>query len=153
MIRKCGLSDKDIWCELNKEFMRYEYKDENLWEDPLKKGDPGEIFESIIKKADSPNILFLIEEEDRPIGFLNTVSFISVWAHGDVLFIDDFFITERCRGKGYGKKALEELEHMIKKEGFQRVQLMAEDTNPGAVSFYEREKYVRQRIHLFCKYL
>lgn len=153
MIRKCNLSDKESWCRLNQEFMRYEYKEENLWEDPLKKGDPEEIFELMVRKSNSPNLLFLIEEENRPIGFLNTVSFTSVWAHGEVLFIDDFFITERYRGKGYGKKALEELENKMKQEGFKRIQLMAEDTNPGAVSFYEKEEYLKQRIHFFCKYI
>ncbi len=67
MIRKCNLSDKEIWCRLNQEFMR--------------------------------------------------------------------------------------LEHKMKKEGFKRIQLMAEDTNPGAVSFYEKEEYLKQRIHFFCKYI
>ena len=153
MIRRCTLTDKEIWCELNKEFMSYEYEDENVWENPLEKGDPGVIFEKIVNDPHSSNILYLIEDEGEIIGFMNTAYFMSIWAHGNVLFLDDFFITESKRGKGYGKKAIIELEAMLKNDGYKRVQLMAEDTNPEAVSFYEKEDYSRQRINFFCKYL
>lgn len=153
MIRSCGRSDREPWCRLNKEFMSYEYEDENLWENPLEKGDPGEIFDAVMDSGQSPNRLYIIEEESEAVGFVNAVAFTSIWAHGEVLFIDDLFITERCRNRGYGGKALRELEDLVNKEGFRRVQLLAEDTNPGAVSFYEREEYRRQRINLFCKYL
>ena len=84
---------------------------------------------------------------------MNTVIFYSVWAHGKVLFLDDFFIREPYRGKGYGRAALAELEKIIQGWGLLRVQLLAEDTNPKAVRFYQREGYGRQGINLFCKYL
>lgn len=153
MIRRCILSDKEKWCELNLEFMAYEYEEENVWENPLKKGDPGDIFEEIIRDDKSPNILFFIEEGGDVVGFINTAYFTSVWAHGKVLFIDDFFILEKFRKKGYGKKALRELEGKMKMKGYKRFQLLAEDTNPGAVNFYERENYSKQKINFFCKYL
>ncbi len=153
MIRRCTSSDKEIWCRLNKEFMSYEYEDENVWENPLLKGDPAEIFEAVIEDPHSHNILYLIEEDGEIIGFMNTAYFMSIWAHGNILFLDDFFITESQRGKGYGKKALHELEALLASDGYKRIQLMAEDTNPKAISFYEREDYSRQKINFFCKYL
>lgn len=106
MIRRCVLGDKQKWCELNLKFMAYEYEDANVWENPIKKGDPGDIFEEIINDKKSPNLLFFVEEEGKVIGFINTAWFQSVWAHGKVLFIDDFFILEEFRGKGYGEKAI-----------------------------------------------
>lgn len=153
MIRRCVLSDKEKWCELNLMFMSYEYEDENVWENPLEKGDPGIIFDRIVMNESSPNMLFLIESEGEVIGFINTAYFDSIWAHGRVLFIDDFFILEQYRKKGYGKKALDELEKEMKSEGYKRFQLMAEDTNPKAIKFYERERYSKQKINFFCKYL
>ncbi len=153
MIRRCVPSDKEKWRELNLAFMAYEYQDENVWQDPLEKGEPGEIFDEVLGDGHSPDLLFLIEEEGEVIGFLNTSYFTSVWAHGKVLFIDDFFILEEFRGKGYGKKALLELEDMMRAEGFRRFQLLAENTNPDAVRFYEREEYAKQKINFFCKYL
>lgn len=153
MLRRCVFLDKEKWITLNLEFMAYEYEDENIWEDPLKKGNPGDMFEEIIRDNKSPNILFFIEEEGEVIGFINAAYFISVWAHGKVLFIDDFFIIEEFRGKGYGKKALQELEDKMKVETYKRFQLLAEEINPKAVSFYERENYSKQKLNFFCKYL
>ena len=153
MVRKCAPADEKIWVEMNKEFMAYEYEDENVWESPLDKGDPAEVFRWILAEPDGGNALFIVEDQGRPIGFMNTVIFHSVWAHGKVLFLDDFFIREPYRGMGYGRAALADLEKLIQSWGLLRVQLLAEDTNPGAVKFYQRESYGQQKINLFCKYL
>ena len=153
MVRRCTPADERIWVEMNREFMAYEYEDENVWESPLDKGDPAEVFRRILSEPEGGSALFMVEDEGRPIGFMNTVIFYSVWAHGKVLFLDDFFIREPYRGKGYGRAALAELEKIIQGWGLLRVQLLAEDTNPKAVRFYQRVGYGRQGINLFCKYL
>ena len=153
MVRRCTPADERIWVEMNREFMAYEYEDKNVWESPLDKGDPAEVFRRILSEPEGGSALFMVEDEGRPIGFMNTVIFYSVWAHGKVLFLDDFFIREPYRGKGYGRAALAELEKIIQGWGLLRVQLLAEDTNPKAVRFYQREGYGRQGINLFCKYL
>ena len=105
MIRKCTLEDKKDWVRLNKLFIEYEYKDENIW------------------------------------------------SHGKVFFLDDFFIEESFRGRGYGEKALKSLQEYAKKGGIKRIQLMAENTNPKAIEFYKKHKFNEQEIHLFLKYL
>lgn len=153
MVRNCTLRDEQTWLKLNKEFIEFEYQEENVWENPLDKGDMSEVFRQILNNHNSANRLFMIEEAGRIIGFMNTAWFLSIWAHGKVLFLDDFFITKEFRGQGYGKKAIKELEVLIKSEGYVRLQLMAENTNPGAVRFYEREDYSKQIINFFCKYI
>ena len=153
MIRDCTITDRTVWTEMNREFMSYEYGEENVWEDPMSKGDPGEIFDRIVTAENAAERLFLIEEEGETIGFMNTISFLSVWAHGKVLFLDDFFIREAFRGKGYGKKALNDLEELLQAENYRRIQLMAEDTNPRAIHFYRKQAYGLQRISFFCKYI
>lgn len=153
MVRNCTLKDEQTWLKLNKEFIEFEYQEENVWENPLDKGDMSEVFRQILNNHNSANRLFMIEEAGRIIGFMNTAWFLSIWAHGKVLFLDDFFITKEFRGQGYGKKAIKELEVLIKSEGYVRLQLMAENTNPGAVRFYEREDYSKQIINFFCKYI
>ena len=135
-VRKCRSEDEGIWVELNREFMAYEYEDENVWESPLEKGDPAEIFRAVLSEPESANLLLMIENDGQPIGFMNTVIFYSIWAHGKVLFLDDFFIREPFRGRGCGRAALTELEAMMRTWGCLRIQLLAEDTNPGAVAFY-----------------
>ena len=151
MIRKCTLEDKKDWVKLNKQFIEYEYKDENVWNSPLKFGNLEEDFELILN--DTSTILFAIIEEEKMIGFMNIQCFYSVWSHGKVFFLDDFFIEENFRGKGYGEKALKDLQEYAKKIGIKRIQLMAENTNPKAIEFYKKHKFNEQEIHLFLKYL
>ena len=151
MIRKCRLEDKKDWVKLNKQFIEYEYKDENVWNSPLKFGNLEEDFELILN--DTSTILFAIIEEEKMIGFMNIQCFYSVWSHGKVFFLDDFFIEENFRGKGYGEKALKDLQKYAKKSGIKRIQLMAENTNPKAIEFYRKHKFNEQEIHLFLKYL
>ena len=151
MIRKCRLEDKKDWVRLNKQFIEYEYKDENVWNSPLKFGNLEEDFELILN--DTSTILFAIIEKEKMIGFMNIQCFYSIWSHGKVFFLDDFFIEENFRGKGYGEKALKDLQEYAKKIGIKRIQLMAENTNPKAIEFYKKHKFNEQEIHLFLKYL
>ena len=151
MIRKCRLEDKKDWVKLNKQFIEYEYKDENVWNSPLKFGNLEEDFELILN--DTSTILFAIIEEEKMIGFMNIQCFYSIWSHGKVFFLDDFFIEENFRRKGYGEKALKDLQGYAKKIGIKRIQLMAENTNPKAIEFYKKHKFNEQEIHLFLKYL
>lgn len=151
MIRKCTLEDKKDWVRLNKQFIEYEYKDENVWNSPLKFGNLEEDFELILN--DTSTILFAIIEEEKMLGFMNIQCFYSIWSHGKVFFLDDFFIEENFRGKGYGEKALKDLQEYAKKIGIKRIQLMAENTNPKAIEFYKKHKFNEQEIHLFLKYL
>lgn len=151
MIRKCRLEDKKDWVRLNKQFIEYEYKDENVWNSPLKFGNLEEDFELILN--DTSTILFAIIEEEKMIGFMNIQCFYSIWSHGKVFFLDDFFIEENFRRKGYGEKALKDLQKYAKKSGIKRIQLMAENTNPKAIEFYRKHKFNEQEIHLFLKYL
>ena len=151
MIRKCTLEDKKDWVRLNKLFIEYEYKDENVWNSPLKFGNLEEDFELILN--DTSTILFAIIEEEKMIGFMNIQCFYSIWSHGKVFFLDDFFIEESFRGRGYGEKALKSLQEYAKKGGIKRIQLMAENTNPRAIKFYRKHKFNEQEIHLFLKYL
>ena len=151
MIRKCTLEDKKDWVRLNKQFIEYEYKDENVWNSPLKFGNLEEDFELVLN--DTSTILFAIIEEEKMIGFMNIQCFYSIWSHGKVFFLDDFFIEENFRRKGYGEKALKNLQEYAKKSGIKRIQLMAENTNPKAIEFYRKHKFNEQEIHLFLKYL
>lgn len=151
MIRKCTLEDKKDWVRLNKQFIEYEYKDENVWNSPLKFGNLEEDFELILN--DTSTILFTIIEKEKMIGFMNIQCFYSIWSHGKVFFLDDFFIEESFRGRGYGEKALKSLQEYAKKGGIKRIQLMAENTNPKAIEFYKKHKFNEQEIHLFLKYL
>lgn len=78
---------------------------------------------------------------------------IQTWSHGNVFCLDDFFITEKYRGKGYGKKALKDLEKYAKENGIKRIQLFGENSNKKAIKFYRKQNYNEQEINLFLKYI
>lgn len=115
MLHQCTLEDKKIWVELNKEFIDYEYQEENVWNHPLKSGNLEEDFDNIMRDSMFSTVLFLILEEGVPIGFMNLQSFYSIWSHGKVFLLDDFFIQENFRGKGYGTKPCRTWKNMRKK--------------------------------------
>lgn len=99
MLHQCTLEDKKIWVELNKEFIDYEYQEENVWNHPLKSGNLEEDFDNIMRDSMFSTVLFLILEEGVPIGFMNLQSFYSIWSHGKVFLLDDFFIQENFPSK------------------------------------------------------
>lgn len=153
MIRRCTQQDKDVWVKLNEEFMDYEYSEESACNNPKECGSLEEDFENIINDPSQCTELFLIIEEGEAIGFMNVQSFFNVWSHGKVYFLDDFYITDRFRGKGYGEKALKELEKHGKEKGKIRIQLLAEYSNPGAIKFYKNNNYREQSVKYFLNYL
>lgn len=52
------------------------------------------------------------------------------------LFIDDFVVDEKFRGKGIGKQMYSFLKNYAGENGFYNITLHAWECNPGAVSFY-----------------
>lgn len=157
MIRLADKHDKENWIKLNYEFIDYEYEDENVWQDPKARGDIGEIFDCLMDESQTSNMTLMVdislENEIKSIGFMNIVCFYSVWAHGMVWFLDDFFITEEYRSRGLGSMAMKQLENMARQEGIIRIQLFSEKTNPRALAFYRKLGYDSQYIDFNCKYL
>ena len=97
---------------------------------PADKGRSCRRFPRTKGEPDGANLLFMLEENGQPIGFMNTVVFYSVWAHGKVLFLDDFFIREPFREKAIGQLLLQSWRSLIQREGLLRVQLLAGEYEP-----------------------
>lgn len=152
--RRCSLKDEKLWIQLNREFMAYEIEDDELWNGTGSVED--EKFSMTFKAAiKSPELIdmLIFEEEDKPIGFANLMLIFSVWAHGKALVLDDLFIRESFRGKGYGKKIMEFIEQVAEEKGCGRIQFQSEETNPGAKKFYEAVGYTPIHMYFYVKYL
>ena len=52
MLHQCTSEDKKRWVVLNKEFIYYEYQEENVWNHPLKSGNLEEDFDNIMNSID-----------------------------------------------------------------------------------------------------
>lgn len=152
--RLCTSSDKEIWIKLNRSFMAEEIQDAELWNDTGSAGE--EQFEETFRKAlDAEDMigLMLFEEDGEVVGFANVLTIFSVWTHGKALIIDDLYITEKNRGRGFGRRALELIEDYAREKECRRLQFQSELTNPDAMEFYKAVGYTPTDMKFYLKYL
>ncbi len=143
---------------MNRNFMRYEYEDVNAWQDPLGFGDLAMDFDCAISGNCGLQLFFVVDEQcaaspEVVVGFINVQRVYSVWAHGYIFFVDDFFIDEQYRARGYGKRAIAELFEFAQGQGIKRIDLLSENTNPRAVDFYKKIGFDQQIVNMNLKYI
>lgn len=153
-IRICNPEDKKEWISLNREFMSYEIKDTDFWNNTDSNSD--ERFALTFDEAlQHPELitLLLIEKEKTVIGFANLMNIFSVWSHGKALVLDDLYIKEEFRGNGVGRFVMQSIETYGRQHGCKRLQFQSEYTNPEANKFYDRLGYVSESMYFYVKYL
>ena len=152
-VRRCAAEDCDLWIRLNREFMAFEIKDDELWGGADQAND--EAFQRDFQYAlDNPQkiTLMMIESDGEIVGFANLPNIVSIWAHGRALIIDDLYIREKYRGHGFGREALDQIEKFAWAQGFARLQFQSEKTNPAARAFYESQGYSPAEMYFYVKY-
>lgn len=151
--RRCEKKDVDSWIKLNREFIAYENQDDDLWNGINEVSDKrfAQTFEEALAAPELISLL-IFEEDGEAVGFANLMTLFSVWTHGKAMYLDDLFIKEEHRGKGYGKKALDYIEEFAKEMGCKRIQFHSEATNPGAKSFYTAIGYTPAEMYFYVKY-
>ena len=152
--RLCGKQDEKCWISMNREFMSEEIQDGDLWNDTGKTNDEQfhKTFNGALKSSELISLM-IFEEDGKPVGFANLMTIYSVWAHGKALVLDDLYLKQSARGKGYGKKALEYIEQFAIERGCKRLQFQSEITNPNAMEFYISQGYSPADMKFYVKYL
>lgn len=153
-ITTCKPQDKDEWIALNREFMAYEIQDAEFWNNTDSNSDENfsYTFEETLQNTELIT-LFMIKEEEETIGFINLMTIFSVWSHGKALILDDLYIKEAFRGRGFGKVVMQYIEEYGRKQGFKRLQFQSEYTNPDAHKFYSKLGYLSESMKFYVKYL
>jgi ribosomal protein S18 acetylase RimI-like enzyme len=77
-------------------------------------------------------LYFLIEEHDENIGYT------CVLPKGEELFLSKLYIRSSERGKGYGKKTIQFLDELARKNGLRRLVLTVNKNNILAINVYKR---------------
>ena len=80
----------------------------------------------------------LVCDGDAPAGYIVVTCGYSIEFHGHDLLIDELYIRQEYRGRGWGTRALGEIEKMARAEGFQAVHLEVARRNTSARRFYNR---------------
>lgn len=152
-IRPCTQFDKDMWIELNKEYMEFEANESIVWNYVKKASerDLDEVFDEAIKSKDVI-LLLMIEFDGYSVGFVNVLKSFNVWSKGKILTIDDMYIKDEYRDQGLGTVALKYLEDYAKENDYKRIQALGNKTNKKSNTFYIAKKYLSTDMNLFIKY-
>lgn len=84
---------------------------------------------------------YLMEDQGETVGFFYLTSFYACEMGGMCLMIEEIFIKNQHRGKGYGKKAFEWIHETYPQ--YKRFRLEVTDSNEGAIKLYEALGYRR----------
>ena len=92
--------------------------------------------------------LWLILGNGDAIGYIVLAYGFSFEYGGRDAFIDEFFVTESFRGKGYGKKVLTLVSKAASDLGVRAIHLEVENDNEQAYSLYEQHGFQSQKRSL-----
>jgi Acetyltransferases len=82
--------------------------------------------------------VWLIENDNTPVGYIVLTFGYSLEFHGRDAFIDELFITEGHRKQGIGKKAINLAVQTCRQMGIEALHLEVEHNNTNAQSVYRR---------------
>ena len=94
----------------------------------------------ILKKSifieKSAKVIFILED-DKEVGFALYFYNFSTFTGKKGLYLEDLFVLEDYRGKGYGKKLLAYLANIAVKEDCSRFEWIVLDWNTPSINFYK----------------
>ena len=88
-------------------------------------------------------IVLVIEIENAIIGY---VEFKYTTKATKCILIDQIFIDNDCKRKGYGRMLIEEVTKFAKKNNCKRIELNCWSFNEDALKFYQKIGFIPQRI-------
>jgi len=92
---------------------------------------------SLFEDPKGPEVL-IAEEEGHPIGFVLFFHNFSTFLGRKGIYIEDLYIREKARGKGYGEALLKEICKLAKKRNCGRVEWWVLDWNQRGIDFYKK---------------
>jgi GNAT superfamily N-acetyltransferase len=95
-----------------------------------------EILEKSIFIEKSAKVIFILED-DKEVGFALYFYNFSTFTGKKGLYLEDLFVLEDYRGKGYGKKLLAYLANIAVKEDCSRFEWIVLDWNAPSINFYK----------------
>lgn len=75
---------------------------------------------------------------DRAVGMVHHINHRSCWTVGDYCYLQDLFTAQDIRGGGIGRKLIEYVYDIAKKQGCARVYWLTHESNDVAMKLYDR---------------
>ncbi|MBM0637364.1 GNAT family N-acetyltransferase [Campylobacter sp. VicNov18] len=124
--------DLDILQEMIIEFAKYEHMLDFL------QCTKEKLEQSLLKNQFAR--AFLLKEDDKTIGYMiYFYTFSSFWGSGGI-YLEDIYIREAFRKKGYGKMVFKFLAQLCKKENLKRLDWVCLNDNIIGIEFYQSLK-------------
>ena len=90
-----------------------------------------------LSRPSPPFKCLLAEADGEPVGFALYFFTYSTWEGAESLYLEDFFVPERCRRGGVGTALFEALAREAQTRGCQRMEWAVLRWNQMAIDFYE----------------
>ncbi len=97
--------------------------------------------------------LWLITLKDKPIGYMALTFGYSLEYHGRDAFLDEIYIQQAYREKGYGTKAISHMEQECRSLGIHALHLEVERENKTAQNFYHKMGFDDHDRYLLTKWI
>lgn len=98
--------------------------------------------------ASETDALLCLISEGRVVGFCAYALVNNLWQEGRIAYVYALVVDEGCRGKGYGKRHMDEVISQAREMGLKRVELDSGFQRAGAHAFYEKLGF-EKRAFLF----
>lgn len=97
--------------------------------------------------------VFLLRAGTEAAGYLVLTFGFSLEFHGRDALIDELYLREEHRGKGFGLAGLEQVEAVCRSEGIRAVHLQVDHGNTRAQQVYRKAGYQDHARYLLTKWL
>ncbi|MCU1675745.1 MAG: family acetyltransferase [Frankiales bacterium] len=89
--------------------------------------------------GDDPKVwASIVEHDGEPAGFVLWFLNFSTWEGRHGVYIEDLYVREEHRGRGYGTALMQTLAALCLERGYARLEWAVLDWNTPAIGFYER---------------
>jgi len=102
-----------------------------------------------------PNLgaAWFILDGDTPVGYIVLCFGYSLEWLGRDAFVDEFYLREDYRGRGWGRKAMAFLEHAARQRGVRALHLEVVNGNRGALHLYEGLQFHKHNSAFLSKWI
>ena len=135
--------------DMNFAYSLYMHPDANpfLLYDPMDEQEFAPIYADLLAKG----IKYIYTEDGLPVGMFKLIPLTFRTSH--IAYLGGLAIHPDQKGRGYGKKMLQEIIEFAGKQGFLRIELSVAEMNTKAISLYEKMGFSKEGILKRYSYL
>ncbi len=130
LIRPLETADFDEWLKLWKAYQHF-------YKAAIPENVSRASFERMLNRAE-PMYGALMSHEGVAVGIVHWIFHRSNWTTGDYCYLQDLYVDEAVRGRGFGRALIEHVYGKALEAGCSRVYWLTHETNDAAMLLYNR---------------